>query len=68
MSRHTLGSIAAARGRKEVGESVWMLYWFGAGSEDLEGNNWAASLESLDDGPDILTNSDEAFQTKNLFL
>ena len=49
----TSGSIEAVRGRNEVGERVWMLFWWSVRVVD-DGKRWEAILDNRDCGPDIL--------------
>jgi hypothetical protein len=62
-AKRTSGSIAAARGRKYVGESVWKLWWWlysvnwydrsATVGEPDDGRKWWRSLERRDCGEDM---------------
>lgn len=50
----TSGSIAAARGKKKVGESVWLLKRCSKGAWAEPGEIWPSRLDSRDLTPDMV--------------
>ncbi len=54
ISNLTLGSIAAARGRKNVGESVWWLKRWSNGAGAWDPVRWPSRPDNLDVTPDMI--------------